>query len=112
MKKYQRYFVLNVRHVLVILAGLCIVNSQAQTKASSATITVDAKGTGKFKSIQAAINSLSDSSSSPRTIYIKKGVYNEKIYIKKHNIILKGEDKDKTIITQSIARDEWRCATS
>jgi len=44
-----------------------------------------------------------------RTIFIKNGAYYEKIFITKHNIILEGQDKDKTIITQDIARDEWRC---
>jgi pectinesterase len=75
----------------------------------SKKIVVDVNGKGDFRSIQAAINSLSDSSSSPRIILIKKGTYNEKIYIQKHKIVLQGEDRDKTIITQDIARDEWRC---
>src|SRR5262249_6913025 len=70
---------------------------------------VDINGKGDFKSIQAAINSLSDSSANPRTILIMKGTYHEKIFIDKHNIILEGEDRDNTIITQDIARDEWRC---
>lgn len=110
MKKKIPYLGLSLKDVWIILVILWSVNLHAQSTLASNTITVDAKGAGKFKSIQDAINSLSDSSVSLRTIYIKKGVYNEKIYIKKHNIILKGEDKDKTIITQSIARDEWRCA--
>ena len=62
-----------------------------------------------FNSIQDAINSLSDSSSLPRLIVIKKGTYNEKLFILKHNIILSGEDRETTIITFDIARDEWRC---
>jgi pectinesterase len=37
------------------------------------------------------------------------GTYHEKIFIAKHNIILEGENRDKTVITQDIARDEWRC---
>ena len=31
------------------------------------------------------------------------------MYIEKHNIVLLGEDREHTIITQAIARDEWRC---
>ena len=50
-----------------------------------------------------------DSSAVTKTIFIKNGTYKEKIFITKHNIILEGEDRDKTIITQDIARDEWRC---
>jgi pectinesterase len=72
-------------------------------------VVVDINGNGDFKSIQAAVNSLSDSSPSARIIFISKGTYHEKIYIQKHNIILEGEDRDGTIITQDIARDEWRC---
>lgn len=72
-------------------------------------IVVSKKGKADFKSIQAAINSLSDSSSATRIIFIRNGVYNEKIYLEKHNILLEGEERDKTIITQAIARDAWRC---
>src|SRR5215210_6796850 len=73
-------------------------------------ITVDSDGKADFKSIQEAINSLPDSSTTVNTIFIKKGTYHEKVFITKHNIIFEGEDRDKTIITQDIARDEWRCS--
>jgi pectinesterase len=73
------------------------------------TVTVDASGKGDFRTIQEAINSLSDSSATPRLIRIRKGTYREKVFIRKHNIILEGEDRDKTILTFDIARDEWRC---
>jgi pectinesterase len=72
-------------------------------------LVVDINGKGDHRSIQAAINSLTDSSPVPRIIFIRKGTYNEKIYIEKHNIVLEGEDREKTIITQDVARDEWRC---
>src|SRR5215213_3840503 len=72
-------------------------------------IVVDINGKGDFRSIQEAINSLSDSSATPRTIYILPGVYREKLFVSKHNIIFEGKDRDKTIITYDIARDEWRC---
>lgn len=72
-------------------------------------IVVAADGSGDFKTVQGAINSLPDSSAVPRTIYIRKGRYAEKIYIEKANIIFEGEDREKTILIASIARDEWRC---
>lgn len=77
--------------------------------AAQQRIVVDGAGLGDFKTIQDAINSLPDSSASSRTIYIKKGTYQEKLFIKKHNLILEGEGRDQTIISYSIARDEWRC---
>ena len=89
----------------MLLFFLCfLINLQAQKK-----IIVDINGSGDFKSIQQAINSLPDSSVVANTIFIKKGIYKEKIFIEKHNIILEGEGKAATTITQDIARDEWRC---
>ena len=86
--------------VTVTLAQLVI----AQKK-----VVVDINGGGDFKTIQEAINSLAGSSNSPRTILIRKGIYQEKFFIEKSNIVFEGEDKEKTIITAAIARDEWRC---
>jgi pectinesterase len=83
--------------------------SFAQEKGTVKKIIVDPSGKGDFKSIQAAINSLPDSSATARIILVKKGVYHEKIYIEKPNIILQGEDVSKTVLVQSVARDQWRC---
>jgi pectinesterase len=94
--------------VLLVILGFGGIDSYAQ-KEPSKRIFVDINGQGNFKSIQAAINSLSDSAATTRIIFIKNGIYNEKIFITQHNMILKGEDKEKTIIKQSISRDEWRC---
>ena len=62
-------------------------------------IIVDAQGKGDFNTIQAALNSLTDSSGTARIIFIKRGTYKEKVFITKHQVILEGEDRDKTIIT-------------
>lgn len=72
-------------------------------------VVVDPNGKGNFTSIQAAINSLPDSAATPRVIHINAGVYREKIFLAKHNIVLEGEDRESTKIIQTIARDEWRC---
>lgn len=91
--------------IFIFLIALAFQLSAEQGK----KIVVAKKGKADFKSIQAAINSLSDSSVSTRIIFIRNGIYQEKIYLEKHNIMLEGEDRDKTIISQSIARDAWRC---
>lgn len=88
--------------MLLLLTVFDSVNAQQQ-------IIVDQSGRGNFKTIQDAVNSLKDSSAKPRVIYIKKGTYNEKLFIKKNNIVFEGEDRSFTIITAAIARDEWRC---
>ena len=81
-----------------------------KTASAQKQVIVDLSGKGDFTSIQAAINSLPDSSATNRTIVIKKGVYNEKVSITKNHLILLGEDPQKTIITQSIAREIWLCS--
>ena len=72
-------------------------------------IVVAQDGSGNFKTIQEAINSLPADAKAQRIILIKNGTYKEKIFIDKNFITLKGEDPVKTIITISLARDEWRC---
>lgn len=80
-----------------------------ESYSASRIITVDKNGRGNFRSIQSAINSLPASIKQPVIIKIGNGVYNEKIFLQKSNIVLQGESREKTIITYAIARDEWRC---
>lgn len=100
-----------MRLLYILIFGL-IMNKIPYSQNSSATknhIIVSSDGKGDFTSIQSAINSLSDDASLPRIIFIRQGVYKEKLFIEKNNIVFEGEDREKTIITQDIARDEWRC---
>lgn len=73
------------------------------------TIVVDISGNADFTSIQEAINSLPEKSNTPRIIFIRKGIYREKIFIEKNFIALVGEDKENTKLVISLARDIWRC---
>ena len=51
------------------------------------TITVAADGSGDFTTIQAAIESVKDSAAAYSTvIFIKKGVYREKVFIQKSGL--------------------------
>jgi len=81
-------------------------------KANQQPIVVDINGHGNFTSIQAAINSLSENATTYRTIFIKKGIYREKIFIDKNFVALVGEDKANTQIVYTQARDIWRCENS
>ena len=73
-------------------------------------VTVATDGSGQFRTIQAALNSLPAEATKPRTVYIKNGVYNEKIFIDgKANIVLRGQSEKGVILTFSQARDAWRC---
>jgi len=72
-------------------------------------IVVAQDGSGNFKSIQEAINSIPVDNNTEAVISIKKGTYSEKLFIDKNFITLKGEDPSNTIITISLAREVWRC---
>ena len=56
-------------------------------------------GTGDFKTIQEAINSLPKDNQTPITIFIKSGVYKEKLHLEVPFVTIKGEDAEKTILT-------------
>lgn len=110
MKTRLHHMALTGKCLLCLL--LCIYGmAHAQTKSTARKIIVDISGKGDFKSIQEALNSLDSNSAMPRIIFIRKGHYNEKVFIEKNNIVLEGEDKNETILQQSIARDAWRCTS-
>ena len=69
---------------------------QAQEK-----ITVAKDGSGNYSNVQAALNSIPLNNKKPVTIYIKNGIYKEKILVdsSKDLITIAGEDKFNTILT-------------
>lgn len=98
----------NIVHgCFVLIASLVISNVSAQS--NSKIIVVDIAGQGDFTSIQDAINSLQDNAVTQRVIYVRKGIYKEKIFIDKNFVSLVGEDKNTTQLVISLARDIWRC---
>ncbi len=101
-------FVQAAKFLLLMGMAVCL-SFNVLAKKPGVRIVVDASGKGDFKTIGEALKSLNDDVSSPRVIFIKKGVYNEKIFIEKNNIVLEGEERNSTILTQAIARDIWRC---
>lgn len=62
---------------------------------------VAADGSGDFKSVQAAINAVPDFRKSQTTIFIKNGIYKEKLVLatSKIQVRLVGEDRYNTILT-------------
>ncbi len=82
------------------------------TTAFAKDIVVAKDGSGNFKSIQEAINSLPVEAAEQRVIFIKKGTYQEKLFVEKNFITLRGEDKNETVIVISEARDIFRCTTN
>ena len=62
-------------------------------------ITVAKDNSGDFNSIQQAVDSIP--AGTPETIYIKKGIYKERVEVRKNNISFVCESTDDTIITES-----------
>jgi pectinesterase len=82
---------------------LCITfTGYAQQKYPS-TLKVAQDGSGDYKTIQEAVNSIRDLGKQEVKIFIKKGVYREKLIIPswKTNVSLIGEDAANTIITNA-----------
>ena len=62
---------------------------------------VDLKGNGDFSTVQEAINAVPDFRKNETKIFIKNGIYKEKLVLptSKTNVSFVGEDKNKTILT-------------
>lgn len=98
MMKTIRLFVLS----LLCLAMSLPVNAQEQTAEKKYDIVVARDGSGDFRNIQDAIESIRAFKPGKRTtVYIKKGVYKEKVTVHTWitNVDFIGESKENTIIT-------------
>lgn len=89
-----------MRKVLELLLLLSVV-SAAWAQERQDTIVVSRDGTGNFRTLQEAIESARAFMDYTVTIYVKNGVYKEKVIVPSwvENIDIIGEDRDKTIIT-------------
>lgn len=68
-------------------------------KRKKSVITVSQDGTKDFTTIMEAVRNAGDCDNNPVTILIYEGVYDEVVYLRnKHNISLKGVNRDKCII--------------
>src|SRR3982751_2259286 len=91
---------------LLALSFMGLTTLQAQTanpQQYKYDFTVAKDGTGDYKYIQDAIDAMRVYPLAPITLYIKNGVYNEKIELPANNtdVTFIGESVDKTIIVRS-----------
>lgn len=63
---------------------------------------------GDFKSVQDALDAIPPSVSRQYVIYIKNGIYKEKVFIEKSNVVMFGESRENTIIIYAELRKNWR----
>lgn len=88
---------------LLCTLGLLISISLSAQQTWPTRLTVAQDGSGDYKTIQEAVNAVRDHSQVQVVIFIKKGVYHEKLVIPswKTKITLQGESRDSSIITNS-----------
>ena len=99
---------MKMKHLFSSLIIILILAHVSSAYASSYDYLIIAKdGSGNFRSIQEALNSL-QSTSDNHILFIRNGIYNEKILIEKSNVSLVGENKDSTIIEYAILRSTWK----
>ncbi len=70
-------------------------------------IIVSADGSGDYKTLIEAVEALPMFVYQRRVIFIKNGIYEERIRIDQDNITLLGEGREKTIIQYNLPREEW-----
>jgi pectinesterase len=90
-----------MRKISCLLFILISFSVSAQTVKNPTSLTVAKDGSGNYKTIQEAVNAIRDLSQAEVKIFIKNGVYKEKLVIPswKTHISLVGESEDNTIIT-------------
>jgi len=91
LKKYGAWAIKN---------GVKVASKEISDKKKDDFFTVALDGSGDFTKIQDAINACPSFPYEKVTLYIKNGIYNEKVRIPEWNthLILRGESKEKTII--------------
>ena len=87
-------------------AGIIIAATSIKPDNSDYIVAKD--GSGNFTTIQQALNAISGSDGKRHIIFVKNGVYNEKLFIEKCSIALIGESRDSTRIIFAELRSNWK----
>jgi len=80
---------------LVCIGSFSVIHAQVRK------IVVAKDGTGNYASVQEAFNAIPSGNKKPLTIFIKKGIYKERLVLDslKDFVTLIGEDKNETVLT-------------
>jgi pectinesterase len=88
-----------VRRILAVAASV---------KPNNPDYIVANNGSGNFTTVQEALNAINTNDGKRHIIFIKDGVYNEKLFIEKCNVALIGENRDSTRIIYAELRSNWK----
>ncbi len=95
------------RWMVIVIAWLYPAVCLHAARGSTGDITVDAKGERGFTSIQTALNSIPAGKTERTTIFIRNGLYNEKVFIHRSHLVIVGETRDSTRIVFAELRENW-----
>ena len=84
-----------------VISFILVIVSLNTVYAQSKKIIVAKDGTGNYTSVQEAFNAVPSSNKKPITIFIKKGIYKERLVLDslKDFVTVIGEDKNETVLT-------------
>lgn len=87
--------------LMFLMCACSCARQPSKTKTSAYDFVVAQDGTGDFKTVQEAINAVPDSSQKRTLIFIKSGVYKEKLTLpaSKTNVSFIGENVEKVVLT-------------
>jgi pectinesterase len=87
--------------LFIVLSHVQAVFCNSEPEGNNFIYIVSKDGSGDFKTVQEAFNALPDSSSEIIHVFIKKGVYKEKLVLpsSKINVMILGEYRDSTMLT-------------
>lgn len=90
---------MDIRKVIAVICLALIIFPLAIIAQKKITIAQD--GSGDYKTVQEAFDAIPALNKKPITIYIKKGIYKEKLHLDagKNSVTIIGEDKFATILT-------------
>lgn len=85
-----------MRSIIITFTGLLLALAGYAQR-----VVVAQDGSGKYTTVQAALNAIPENNSKPIEIYIKNGIYKEVLTLPsgKDHVTLTGENKDQTILT-------------
>jgi pectinesterase len=95
--------------VMPLAVPLCTLATASATADDQREIVVAQDGSGDHHTIQAALESL-PRTGDPVTIFIRKGIYHEKLFLSRPCVTLVGEDRATTRIVYPELRRNWAAA--
>jgi pectinesterase len=76
----------------------------------TADIVVAQDGSGRYRTIQEALDAVPRDNAATRIILVRNGIYHEKLFVRSSRVALVGEDRDKTRIVFAELRKNWRAS--